>query len=180
MSKLCNLEFQLLPEGEVEIRPLNGQPYQLQESNNEFIDEFIEILKNDYTEAYTALSKTYSKSSSNLTYYRFLIVRRFIKCNFPLLDNQADIDAKGNFIFEYVNCPLQGECKLWKVCCRPKFNNRLTNQQLTIARLLVEGSTPEEIADDLFISIHTVTTHRNNIYKKLNLHSVLELSKHLK
>ena len=36
---------------------------------------------------------------------------------------------------------------------------------------VVRGMTNKEIADVLFLSIHTVITHRRNIAKKLQIHS---------
>ena len=36
---------------------------------------------------------------------------------------------------------------------------------------VVKGMTNKEIADSLFLSVHTVTTHRKNIARKLRIHS---------
>ena len=41
---------------------------------------------------------------------------------------------------------------------------------------VVKGLTNKEIADKLFISVNTVTTHRRNIAKKLNIHSASGLT----
>lgn len=46
-----------------------------------------------------------------------------------------------------------------------------------IVQLLAEGRTSPEIARRLHISTRTVETHRRNIMKKLDLHSVAELTK---
>jgi DNA-binding CsgD family transcriptional regulator len=40
---------------------------------------------------------------------------------------------------------------------------------------LAEGKKSREIADILFLSIHTVRAHRNNIMKKLKLRGVADL-----
>ena len=47
-----------------------------------------------------------------------------------------------------------------------------------IIQLLAEGRTSPEIARRLHISTRTVETHRRNIMKKLDLHSVAELTKY--
>lgn len=50
-------------------------------------------------------------------------------------------------------------------------NNRdqLTRQEQNILNLLLEDKSNKEIADALFVSLSTVKTHVNNIYKKLNV-----------
>jgi len=47
-----------------------------------------------------------------------------------------------------------------------------------VLRLLAEGFTNDEIADQLVISRHTVARHRENLMRKLNLHSRGELVKY--
>jgi DNA-binding NarL/FixJ family response regulator len=51
----------------------------------------------------------------------------------------------------------------------------LTPREEEVLRLLVEGFTSSEIADNLYISPKTVENHRTNIMNKLGLHSTLEL-----
>ena len=51
----------------------------------------------------------------------------------------------------------------------------LTPREQEIMVLLAEGLSSIEIADKLFISPKTVDNHRSNIFRKLNLHSVIEL-----
>lgn len=46
-----------------------------------------------------------------------------------------------------------------------------------VLQLLAEGHTSGEIASHLHVSTSTVETHRRNIMRKLNLHSVAELTK---
>lgn len=47
----------------------------------------------------------------------------------------------------------------------------LSNTELNILKLLSEGKTNQEIADNLFISVNTVKKHITNIFKKLNIKS---------
>lgn len=172
------IEFYTTPEGEVTMRPLGEAERQLRESDTEFIQAFLEILREFYTETYTALMEIYSKSSENKRYRDFLAVRRFIKCNFGLYDNVIDIDENWNFRFEFVGCPLRGECKSDKIICAPKFNSKLSDRQLEVMRLLYEGKSDSEIADKLFISLNTVNNHRKNSFRKVGVHSFPEFMRY--
>ncbi len=48
---------------------------------------------------------------------------------------------------------------------------QLTEKELVIFHLVAEGKIESEIAEQLFISKHTVHTHRKNLMAKLGLHS---------
>lgn len=52
----------------------------------------------------------------------------------------------------------------------------LTPRERDIVIGVVKGMTNKEIADKLFISVNTVTTHRRNIVKKLDIHSASGLT----
>ncbi len=47
----------------------------------------------------------------------------------------------------------------------------LSEREKDVIRSLVSGKSNKEIAEDLFISVHTVITHRRNIARKLQIHS---------
>jgi DNA-binding NarL/FixJ family response regulator len=53
--------------------------------------------------------------------------------------------------------------------------DRLTSREREIVQLLSEGRSSKEVAAVLEISVKTADTHRANIMRKLNLHSVSEL-----
>lgn len=53
----------------------------------------------------------------------------------------------------------------------------LTKREKEIISLLAEGKSTRNISEELFISMHTVETHRKNIRKKLDLNSFAELIK---
>lgn len=46
---------------------------------------------------------------------------------------------------------------------------KLSEREIDVIRQMAQGLTSSEIADKLFISDHTVKTHRKNILKKLNV-----------
>ena len=54
----------------------------------------------------------------------------------------------------------------------------LTEREQEVLKLIADGSTNQEIADKLTISVKTVERHRANIMGKLNLHSRTELVKY--
>jgi DNA-binding NarL/FixJ family response regulator len=53
--------------------------------------------------------------------------------------------------------------------------NRLTSREREIVQLLAEGKSSKEVAVALGISVKTAETHRANIMRKLELHSVSEV-----
>jgi two-component system NarL family response regulator len=56
--------------------------------------------------------------------------------------------------------------------------SQLAPRERQILQLLAEGHTSSEIAQKLHIATTTVDSHRRNIMKKLDLHSVAELTKY--
>lgn len=52
----------------------------------------------------------------------------------------------------------------------------LSSREKEIISYVVKGYTNQEIADKLFLSIHTVMTHRRNIARKLQIHSATGLT----
>lgn len=63
--------------------------------------------------------------------------------------------------------------KIWD----PKEENkiRITNKEIEIIKLLAQGMTTKDIAKKIFISHHTVNTHRKNIISKLRLKNTSDL-----
>ncbi len=62
-----------------------------------------------------------------------------------------------------------------------KFNNlklsNLTKREREILKLIAEGLSYKEIGSELYISVRTVETHKNNILQKLELKSTIDLVK---
>lgn len=56
--------------------------------------------------------------------------------------------------------------------------SELGRREIEVLQLLVDGSTSAEIASRLHIATSTVEVHRRNIMRKLDLHSIAELTKY--
>ena len=48
----------------------------------------------------------------------------------------------------------------------PLYPDRLTQREVEVLRLIARGKTDREIADELVVSVRTVTTHVSNILNK--------------
>lgn len=55
--------------------------------------------------------------------------------------------------------------------------DKLTKREIEILRLIVDGFSNSEIAEQLFISKRTVDTHRVNLMQKLEIHNTVDLVK---
>ncbi len=53
----------------------------------------------------------------------------------------------------------------------------LSQREIEVLKLLAEGNNVKEIATDLNVSVKTIESHRSNLMKKLDLHSLPELTK---
>lgn len=65
-------------------------------------------------------------------------------------------------------------CPIGSVChhCQPVL---LSEREVEIIKLIAESYTTNEIAEKLFLSFHTISTHRKNIFRKLKIRSSSEL-----
>lgn len=62
-------------------------------------------------------------------------------------------------------------CPLYNVCGGVNISER----EMEIVRCVAEGLSNQEIADKLFLSVHTVNTHRKNIMSKLGINNTAGL-----
>ncbi len=51
-----------------------------------------------------------------------------------------------------------------------------TEREIMTIRLLADGKTNDEIAQKLFISVHTVKKNIENIFEKTNLHNRVQIA----
>lgn len=151
-----------------------GRTVEITEKDTDFIDEILQRIDTYYPEAMKALNGIYEKSSLNIPYYKFLRVRRFLRCNFGDLDTKDHDDNYGVFNFEKIQCPLRGECKFDGIICLPKFDSKLSEAELRVMRLYYKNESIDRIADNLYLSGNTVRNHIKSSFRKLGIHSQAE------
>jgi DNA-binding CsgD family transcriptional regulator/tetratricopeptide (TPR) repeat protein len=54
----------------------------------------------------------------------------------------------------------------------------MTTSEVAVARLVAEGLTNREVAERLFVSPHTVSSHLRHVFSKLGINSRVELARH--
>lgn len=54
----------------------------------------------------------------------------------------------------------------------------LTTTEMEIVKAIAQGKTTKEIASERFSSVHTITTHRKNIFRKLGVNTAHEVIKY--
>lgn len=59
-----------------------------------------------------------------------------------------------------------------------KVNKILTQTETEIVKAIAQGKTTKEIAAERFASIHTITTHRKNIFRKLGVNTAHDVIKY--
>ncbi|MBD5223621.1 MAG: helix-turn-helix transcriptional regulator [Bacteroidales bacterium] len=157
----------------------DGLSSEITEKDTELINEILERIETYYPSALKALNEVYVKSSRNLGYFKFLRVKRFLKCNFGDLDTSHSDYENGMFHFERIHCPLRGECKFEDVICNPKFSTRLSSAEKRVMKLYYDYDNILDIADKLYLSAHTVKNHIKSSYAKLGIHSRAEFVKYV-
>lgn len=170
---LTNKEFFTF-EGEVWYRLPDKTFNKLRETDSDILDELIEHISTFYPKAYEALSAEYKGCALNRLYYRFRIATRFIRCNFAPLDNIPDFSEDCHCSFEFVPCPLRGECRYERVICRPEFDHKLSSAEMPVMRLWFDGLSIDDIAGQLCLSPHTIHNHIRHAYQRLDIHSRAE------
>lgn len=170
---LQQIEFRQTPEGEVEVtNKVSGIFFQLTERNTDFIQSFIEQFQEDYPKKFENLKQRYKKCKENRRYFEFMVVRGFIKCNLGTSDNHLDIDENGNINFEYIQCPLAGECKEWKETCNNATRNTvISKSEVEVLKLIAKGLKTDKIAEMLCKSRYTIENQTNSMLRKTGLHN---------
>lgn len=170
---LTNVEF-FTYGNEVMVRTADGAVATLKPQDIDLINAMCDYMSAFYPKAYEVLCDEYKQSIRNQPYFRYRIVSRFVRCNFGDLDDIPDISQSMRCNFEYVPCPLRGECRLDGIVCHPEFNHQLSPAELQVMRLVYDGLTEEVIGERLKLSPHTIHTHVRNAYARLDIHSKAE------
>ena len=78
----------------------------------------------------------------------------------------------------YVSSHLSELGDNWEQVCQGFRKPLLTTREREVLKLVAEGKSNREIADLLFISIHTIERHRANIMNKLDMKKTVDLVKY--
>lgn len=144
------------------------------------VSVIIDKIREFYPQAYASLCDCYAKSRQNASYFNFLVARRFCKCNFGNLDHtRKDMDGMV-FNIERVSCPLLGECPYEGIICMPSMSTCLSKAEKRVMKLLCDGRSRQEIADELYISPNTVKRHISTSYIKTHTRNCVEFVKYAK
>ncbi|HEY5499542.1 MAG TPA: response regulator transcription factor [Bacteroidales bacterium] len=107
-----------------------------------------------------------------LNSYSFSVI--FKDCSKEEISSAMDYAFKNDrFICNRASNQLLGKRNITDI-----HDNILTVTEKEILYLLALGKTTKEIASERFSSIHTITTHRKNIFRKLEVNTVYEATKY--
>lgn len=107
------------------------------------------------------------------------MLRQYIICRFGGFDGTADITTEGKIDYvEYFDCGRRGNCaQEGKLCSAIKVGEEyLTRQEINVLKKVVAGKPNKIIAAELFISEETVSSHNQNIQRKLQVTSKIEMA----
>ncbi len=94
--------------------------------------------------------------------------------HYTVFGNEEFTPLKG--IIRMLNGDGKYETIYTKNFSKAKMLAKLSTREQEVIELLQQKKTSKETADALFVSIHTIDTHRRNIIKKLNLKSTSQLT----
>lgn len=102
------------------------------------------------------------------------------------IQNIVASNSSSEELVEALNAAIHG--KIYFAESIVKFANKkqtndligkdLSDREIEVIKLMSKGFTNTEIANQLFLSKHTISTHRKNILKKLQLHHVSEVTRY--
>ena len=117
----------------------------------------------------------------NTMHEEIWFVRSLLQCNpdailFKSIDSRQVIDAvhavlQGKKYF----CPYVERVRMQLRSQEKSRKNELTLCELDVLKLLSEGKSTQEIAQELCVSANTVDTHRRHLMEKLDARNVVDL-----
>lgn len=137
--------------------------------HHDHIDEKLTELKNSIIKYYPANQNAYRMNA---------VLFDIFNCEKDLAMH-TDVE---DYLFVPAVLQLEEDVKNKKDCALPRVQeetvgeeaasqDNLSQREKEIIRCVVKGLSNKEIAEELFISVHTVITHRRNIARKLEIHS---------
>ena len=139
-------------------------------------------------ELLTTLTLPYSRMVVILDYPLFdlkdveellVIVKRFPSTIWILFSSELSeniirrVGAEGRrYLCAQVSNLLQGDIR------RPETQTPLTPSETEILKLIAKGKSVKEIAAIRFSSVHTIMTHKKNIFRKLEVNNVYEATRY--
>lgn len=152
----------------------------ISDRSNQFHNYYLEDLKHNsyYDELLERLQNSYPNSSYAKQYEAELNSDKFIV--------STSSEKESGFDWTYVIIGLLFASillNLWFVFSAKRSKTKrhydakeqLTKQEQNVLDLLLSDNSNKDIAEALFVSVSTVKTHVNNVYKKLNVNSREEL-----
>lgn len=147
---LIKLWDEYVEEVKVHIQHENNREFQLHEDDDEHVAAKISEVKN-------LLLKYYPTDAHNERLYSVMQ---------DILQVEKDLAQ---------HCTIEDDIVL-PCLTRHQYTESLSSRERDVLIEVVKGLSNKEIADALNISTHTVITHRKNIARKLNIHSVAGLT----
>jgi len=136
-------------------------------SSPELLHQFLHKLLNDSSWQIGLKKQIITGSSQKFTlrvmrsfHHEFNFNTLYMACLCP------EEEAKSAVIPSANKSPVQGLL----------LQKELTSREIEILELMIKGLSNQEIAQALFVSIHTVKTHMQNIFKKMNVKNRTSLS----
>ncbi|TGV02219.1 response regulator transcription factor [Flavivirga rizhaonensis] len=123
---------------------------------------------------YTSLLGELKLSEIDASEYDFL-EKELVFYHLKTTENKYSISKLINFILGFLLLISAVYLFSLKMTKTKKENQELSKQELNVKKLILEGKSNKDIADNLFISLSTVKTHITNIYNKLNVSNRAEL-----
>lgn len=138
--------------------------------------EVLEEIRESFPELIIAILSTYESPA-------FVAKAKKLRAN-AYLSKDATIEELRTVIFHEYKSDFYLGAKLRKKAeernsAFDNFTNivQITDREKQILQEIARGLTSEKIAEELFISLSTVKTHRKNMFRKLNVNNVSELLK---
>lgn len=146
----------------------------LSDRGNDLHEHYIEDLRSNdyYDDLLERLQQRYPNSSYAKQYQAEL------KSDEYIISNASQSGINWNYpLYALLALSLFGNLWFWthrqkhQSITLDEAKEQLTKQEQNILKLLLAEKSNKEIADALFVSLSTVKTHVNNIYKKLHVQS---------